>query len=421
MWAVLPTRLTERLEMFRAGALKPSQEARIEGQAPPPPFEKAGKIAVIPIHGEMMKGDSSFGGTTSTVRARKALRAAAADSSVGGIMLHIDSPGGTVAGTADLADDITAAQRSKPVHSHIADLGASAAYWVASQTGRVSTTRTSLVGSLGTMATLVDESGALDKMGIKVHVVSTGDHKGNGADGKVTDAMLGNAQRMVDDINQHFMAAVKSGREFSQGQTATLFDGRVHVGSEALGLGLVDAVSSFDDAMQNLNTEITKMDSTQFMAYAAENPGEVTKLAAKQLEQAHATGHAEGTKAERDRVAAIAGMKGDASILLAAIANGDEPAKVKDSLFDAQAKEIADLKAAIAKGTTTVAGQQPVTFVVSGSTNTDGKPCPDKAADPKGYAAWEFENGKTAWKASTKERYVAARAAELQGNLRIAS
>ena len=91
-----------------------------------------GSIAVIEIRGAMTKFGSSMSESGSTIQARRAIRAAANDETVGQILLIIDSPGGTVAGTKELADDVAAANKIKPVTVQVEDMAASAAYWAAS-------------------------------------------------------------------------------------------------------------------------------------------------------------------------------------------------------------------------------------------------------------------------------------------------
>lgn len=211
------------------------------------------KLAIVSIDGPMMKYASSLSGGTSTVAIRQQLRELTRDDSVAGVMLKIFSPGGTVSGNKDLADEITTLAGKKPVHAFIEDLGASAAYWIASQTQRISTNPTGMVGSIGTFAVITDSSGAAKDLGFKVHVIRSGDFKGVGTPGtEITDDQLAEFQRNVDSLNEHFLAAVQTGRKMTKKQVKDLADGRVHVGEEALTLGLVDAVSSFDDAMNEL-------------------------------------------------------------------------------------------------------------------------------------------------------------------------
>lgn len=211
-------------------------------------------IAIIELRGPLMKQAGSLGEGSSTVAARRAIRQAAADPAVRGIMLVIDSPGGTVAGTKELADEVAAVAARKPVHAYIEDLGASAAYWVASQASRVLANETALVGCIGTFAVLVDSSARAEQLGYKVHVVKAGEHKGAGQPGtEITDEHLADAQRVVDALNEHFLAAVQAGRRMDPAKVRGLADGRVHVGAEARSLGLVDEIKKFEDAMAEMS------------------------------------------------------------------------------------------------------------------------------------------------------------------------
>ena len=210
-------------------------------------FAKVEGVAIIQIEGAMMKADSKFGGT-STIRIRQAIRAAVQDPEIDSILLHIDSPGGTVSGTKELADEVLSARQSKPVHAYIEDLGASAAYWVASQCETISANLTAEVGSLGVVAVIYDQSKQFERMGVKVHVVSTGKFKGAGAPGSEISAdMLAEVQELVDDLHEVFMTAVLSGRKMERAELDAIADGRVFLASKALKLGLVDAVETVDE------------------------------------------------------------------------------------------------------------------------------------------------------------------------------
>ncbi len=211
-------------------------------------------VAVIEMDGPMMKGESKFGGTN-TIATRVALRAAAADPDVVGIMLHIDSPGGHVSGTAEVADEVRNAKKSKPVYAHIDDLGASAAFWVASATDRISINQMGKTGSIGTVAVVEDSSKAYEAAGVTVHVISTGAYKGAFNEGApVTAEHLAYLQDMIDGINKHFLGAVQKGRNMTAAKLGAIADGRVFSADKALELGLVDAVQPFDKAL----TEVKK-------------------------------------------------------------------------------------------------------------------------------------------------------------------
>jgi len=204
---------------------------------------------IIPLQGHLMKGDSKFGGT-STLQARRDIRQAASDPMVSGIMLFVDSPGGAAAGTFELSEDIRKASDKKPVSAHIEDIGASAAFFAASQADMITANRMASVGSIGTVGVLVDSSEAAKQEGLKVHVISTGEFKGAGAPGtEVTDSQLAVFQEEVDDLNDEFLKAVGRGRMLSEAQLDRVSTGRTWIASKARGLGLIDDVMPWEQAM----------------------------------------------------------------------------------------------------------------------------------------------------------------------------
>lgn len=209
-------------------------------------------VALIELSGTIMKHASSFGGA-STVEARRALRAALNDQSVSAIMLLIDSPGGTVSGTGDLADDVHAANQKKPVYAYIEDLGASAAYQIASQADKVFVNASGAVGSIGVFSVVRDLSGMAEEMRIKVHVIKAGEFKAIGVPGTpITDQQLAEMQRTVNAYYGAFVDAVARGRRMDRAKVEALADGRVHIGKAAVELGLADAVATFDQALADL-------------------------------------------------------------------------------------------------------------------------------------------------------------------------
>lgn len=215
-----------------------------------------GGIMIIPIDGSIMRGVSSFGGTSS-VQIRRIIRVAVRNPEVKGIMLRIDSPGGTVAGTDELAGDIRAASQIKPIRSHVEGLMASAAFWIGSQASLITASRTSEIGSLGTVAVVHDSSEMAKNEGIKVHVISTGDFKGAFTPGsEVTEEQLADLQEIVDELNEFFMEAVMNGRDMDAKTVKSLFDGRVHVAEKALSLKLIDGVMSFEESVRTFEKEV---------------------------------------------------------------------------------------------------------------------------------------------------------------------
>lgn len=209
-------------------------------------------VAVVMLTGTLMKAVSSMDAGTSTVKARREIRAAVADSEVSAVVLAIDSPGGTVAGTADLAQEVINAKKKKPVVAFVSDLGASAAYWVASQADAVyANNATALIGSIGTLAVVYDLSGKAEMDGIKTLVFGTGPLKGAGAPGApVSDEQQAYFRAMVEDSQKSFDRAVRLGRDMTDARLEKVKTGGVFGATEAQDLGLIDGIKTFEQAVE---------------------------------------------------------------------------------------------------------------------------------------------------------------------------
>lgn len=233
-------------------------EAKQESAAQPTstlvPANKAGKsIAIIRAEGTLMKQRSSMGGT-STIDLRRDLRQATNNADVSGILLAIDSPGGTVSGTHDLAADVKAATRKKPVVAHIIDTGASAAYWFASQADAVyANAPTALVGSIGTLLTVPDDSGAAEKTGTRFHTFASSPLKAAGQPGvEMTDERKAFFQSLVNGWQSIFAAAVQSGRRLTATQMAAAATGAVFLAADAQRLKLIDGIRPIEQTITEL-------------------------------------------------------------------------------------------------------------------------------------------------------------------------
>jgi signal peptide peptidase SppA len=232
---------------------KPETQAAIAAQSSTELNVTRDGIAIIELQGSLMKQASSMSSSRSMVAARRQVRAAAADPSIVGILLHIDSPGGTVAGTVDLADDVAAAAKQKPVHAYVDDLCASAAYWIASQCNAIYSNRSAEIGSIGVFMAVTDWSAFAEKEGAKVHVMRFGDFKGAGVAGtEITEAQISEWQKSVDGYGEKFIDAVAGGRRMAKSQARQLADGRLHAAEVAKELNLIDGIQSLDQTLAGL-------------------------------------------------------------------------------------------------------------------------------------------------------------------------
>jgi signal peptide peptidase SppA len=418
-WMIEPQWFTQAVSAVKAGTFK--ADTVRDSSTGERLYDVQNGVACIGIAGQMTKGESSFGGA-STVRTRSAIRKATNDSRVTSIVLQIDSPGGTVSGTADLAADVAAADLRKPVYAFIEDLGCSAAYWVASQARKVYANTTALVGSIGVVAVVEDTSGAMDKAGVKVHVISTGPYKGAFTDGApVTDAHLADLQREVDQLNEYFMDGVARGRGMSIEQVKKVATGQVWLAAEAKQLGLIDEVSTLDAAMTAISTETKHMTSEQFRAFAAENPDDSavkeirfsgTKAAAAdaragEIARMKALVEACGGKNDLAVASFLAGQDADtAKIAADAVNKAQAESQAKLDAANAEIKRLTDLNAA---GGHRGVGEKPA---------GGEKPAVDEE-DSKAVAGAEWDNDPEVRKGyTTKDRYVAVRSREIDGEFK---
>lgn len=204
-------------------------------------------IAVIPIDG-VIAGTGSAGVITPQ-DFRDKLNQALDDDSVKAIVLRIDSPGGTVAASEEIALYVKAAD--KPVVVSVGDVDASGAYMVSSQADKIIALPGSAVGSIGVITEIPNVAGLLDKLGVKFTVITAGTYKDAGSPYRsLTTTEKALIQGSVDEVYGQFIDIVAEGRKMPRSQVESLATGWAWNGTEAKKLGLVDQIGTFDDALK---------------------------------------------------------------------------------------------------------------------------------------------------------------------------
>lgn len=258
LWCIEPHRFTQMVEHVNRINLTAHVEAQepVAFDARERQFSTTGggDIAVIDVVDTMTKAGSSFGGG-GTVQARRAIRQAEASSTVSGILMRFDTPGGTVSGTADLAAEI--ANTSKPIYGFVEDLCASAGVWCASQCDALyANTATAQIGSIGTFMALYDISKALEEEQIRTIVVKAGEFKAGGFPGmEVSDEQVAEWQKMINATQAEFTAAIARGRQISVQQAEQLVTGLTYMANDAIGLNLIDGIKTFDEVVDELRSQ----------------------------------------------------------------------------------------------------------------------------------------------------------------------
>ena len=219
----------------------------------------SGAVAVLPIYGVIsqrisMMDDLCGEGGSSTERVSDAFAALMADPSVGAIVLDIDSPGGSVYGTMELAEQIFQARGTKKIVAVADSLAASAAYWIGSAAEDFYITPGGEAGSIGVFAMHEDYSEMLAAMGIKTTFIKAGKYKTEGNPyGPLDEEAQAFMQSRVDDYYDSFVKAVARNRKTSQDSVRNGYgQGRCLGADDAVKSGLCDAVRTLDDVVAEL-------------------------------------------------------------------------------------------------------------------------------------------------------------------------
>lgn len=207
-------------------------------------------VAVVPVQGIIAQGVSPRLGADSRLLAR-ILDEAAANPRVVGVLLDVNSPGGTVGGSEELYLAVRRFRDSgKPIHAFVGEMGASGAYWVAAGAGRIGALSTSVVGSIGVIWSGLNWSGLMEKAGVADQTLTAGEWKDTGSTTRpMTAEEERKLQSLLDEAHDSFIAGVAAGRGMDEAEVRELADGWVYSGSVAAGNGLLDVVvSSYGEA-----------------------------------------------------------------------------------------------------------------------------------------------------------------------------
>lgn len=218
----------------------------------------AANIAVVPIIGVIehrMEAMGNISGGMSPDTIAKSFRTALNDPSVSSIVLDIDSPGGTVYGLMELADEIKAARGKKPVVAVANSVAASAAYWIGSQAEEFVVTPSGQVGSIGVVSMHENIAEWLKNEGVEVTLIHSSKYKVEGNPfGPLGEEAYAAIKADVDAYDALFHRAVAKGRAVPVEKVRSEFgQGRMVMANDALARGMVDAVETFDDVIARLS------------------------------------------------------------------------------------------------------------------------------------------------------------------------
>ena len=268
-WAIIPEELQEMRQIYETH-MKGERiditefEARINEVVERPGYKIfQNGIAVIEISGVLTKKTSFFDrlffGTRSTNDIRNIFNNAINDLQVDSILLYVDSPGGNVDGTQELARTIYGARGKKPIYAFSDGMIASAAYWISSAADKIYISGdTTEVGSIGVVAIHTDFS-EMDKMdGIKITEIVAGKYKRIASSNKpLTKEGAEYIQSQVDYIYSVFIQDIALFRGVSEEEVSTkMAEGKIFIGKQAIDVGLVDGVSTMDQLLEYMKDNL---------------------------------------------------------------------------------------------------------------------------------------------------------------------
>lgn len=180
------------------------------------------------------------------------------DSSVKGILLEINSPGGSVYETAEITRALKEIQSEKkiPIYSSMESQAASGGYYIAANSDRIFATEDTMTGSIGVIMSSMNYSGLMEKLGITDATIKSGALKDIGSGSRPqTKEDKEILQAFVDSMYGRFVKVVANGRDMSESDVRKLADGRIYDGAQALENGLVDDIGYPDQALKALRKD----------------------------------------------------------------------------------------------------------------------------------------------------------------------
>lgn len=220
-------------------------------------------LGVLSVEGTILhQAENSFGGNSSASGEKlvEALRQAEKDG-VKGLLIKINSPGGTAAASQSVYQQIQALKKRSKVKviAAMGDVAASGGYYIACAADQIFANPATLTGSIGVIAQFTKLQGLYEKVGLSATVIKSGKHKDIGSPFRATtpeEARI--LQDMIDDTYHDFVKAVAEGRKLPEKRVRELADGRIYTGNQALKHKLVDRLGDYQSALEQLK-KLTQM------------------------------------------------------------------------------------------------------------------------------------------------------------------
>lgn len=241
------------------------------------PGDESEKIVRLTVEGTIQDtGSSSLFGSNSYNHQEflEQVAAAAEDSSVKGILLEVNSPGGAVYEIAESAKALKQVQEEGiPIYVTMKSMAASGGYYISASADKIFATSETTTGSIGVIMSSLNYAGLYEKLGIKDATIKSGPLKDIGSSSRpATTEDQAVLQAYVDSAYSRFVKFVSEGRGMSDEVVRKLADGRIYDGEQAKEVGLVDEIGYPDEALTALRQDFD-LEDAQLVAYSTESSG----------------------------------------------------------------------------------------------------------------------------------------------------
>lgn len=221
------------------------------------------KVALIRIEGVILDSKEII----------EELKDYSSDSSIRAIVLRVNSPGGGVAPSQEIYEEVIKAKEKKKIVVSMGSVAASGGYYISCPADKIVANAGTLTGSIGVIMEIPNIEGLLQKIGVKNQIIKSGKYKDMASVFKTMSpeerALL---QEVLDDVHDQFIEAVSKGRGLSIEDVKILADGRIFTGRMAKEVGLVDELGNLDVAIR-LAGKLSGIEGEPEVVYKEEDTG----------------------------------------------------------------------------------------------------------------------------------------------------
>lgn len=214
------------------------------------------KVVIIPLQGAIEESSTAFTSSITPGQVSRQLERAEREENIRAVVLRVNSPGGSVAASQQIAEKIT--EFEKPVVVSMADTAASGGYYISAPADGIVAHPGTMTGSIGVITMMVNPEGLYDMLGLEVETIKSGEHK-DMFHRSLSEEEREIMQEISDEAYRQFLEEIAAGRDMELEKVRELATGELILGSQAKELGLVDQLGGKDTAV-DFAAEIAELD-----------------------------------------------------------------------------------------------------------------------------------------------------------------